>query len=66
MPHRNHRLDLSDLVGHFSIVARRITKDEFLLRCRQHHGDRYDYSRVDYVDTLHKVIIVCRQHGPFE
>lgn len=29
------------------------------------HGDRYDYSKVNYVGSLHKVDIVCKEHGVF-
>ena len=61
----SHR-DLFCSIRHFLSVSRRITKEEFLQRCRQHHGDRYDYSRVDYVDTLHKITIICPEHGPFQ
>ena len=30
------------------------------------HGDRYDYSLVEVVDTSKKVKIVCKEHGVFE
>lgn len=30
------------------------------------HGDRYDYSRVMYIDTNTRVIIICREHGEFQ
>ncbi len=30
------------------------------------HGDRYDYSHVNYQTVHHKVTIICREHGPFE
>ena len=29
------------------------------------HGDRYDYSSVNYVNSIFKVTIICRDHGPF-
>ena len=29
------------------------------------HGDRYEYSKVEYVNRKTKVIIVCREHGEF-
>lgn len=28
-------------------------------------GDRYDYSKVEYVDTHTKVEIICPKHGSF-
>lgn len=30
------------------------------------HGDRYDYSQVEYKDTRTNVVITCRTHGDFE
>ena len=30
------------------------------------HGDKYDYSLVNYVDSKTKVKIVCNEHGIFE
>jgi hypothetical protein len=44
---------------------RRLINDEFIARAGQVHGDRYDYSRVQYRNFDTKVSIVCREHGPF-
>jgi len=30
------------------------------------HGNKYDYSRVDYKNTMSKVKIICPEHGEFE
>ena len=30
------------------------------------HGDRYDYSLVEYVNSYTKVKIICKEHGVFE
>lgn len=29
------------------------------------HGDRYDYSKVDYKKASEKVCIICPEHGEF-
>ena len=29
------------------------------------HGDRYDYSKVEYVNNRTKVCIICPIHGEF-
>lgn len=34
-------------------------------KAREVHGDRYDYSRVDYKFAHEKVEIVCAEHGSF-
>ena len=30
------------------------------------HGDKYDYSKVNYINSKTKVIIICKKHGEFE
>ena len=37
----------------------------FLEDARLAHGDRYDYSQVEYVNALTKVTIICPYHGAF-
>lgn len=39
--------------------------NDFLERSKEVHGDRYDYSKVEYETTEKKVIIVCKLHGDF-
>ena len=43
----------------------RITKQEFLDRAVVAHGDKYDYSRVVFVNMETKVLITCKIHGDF-
>ncbi len=43
----------------------RITQDDFIRKAVKVHGDRYDYSLVDYNDYLTEVKIICKLHGPF-
>lgn len=40
-------------------------RERWIARARAVHGDRYDYSSVVYVNSGEKVLVVCRQHGPF-
>lgn len=45
----------------------RISNDEFIQKCRAKHGERYDYSKTEYVSILHsKIKIICKTHGEFE
>lgn len=44
---------------------RRLTKDEFIERARKVHGNRYDYSKVEYVNNSTSVCIICPIHGAF-
>lgn len=42
------------------------TKVNFIIKSKQVHGDEYDYSKVNYINSRTKVIIVCSIHGDFE
>ena len=39
---------------------------EFVVKAKKVHGDRYDYSSVEYVKAIEKVTIICKEHGAFE
>jgi hypothetical protein len=45
---------------------RRLTLDEFVLKSRKIHGEKYDYSRTKIANATTKVVIICPKHGPFE
>ena len=42
------------------------TTEEFISDAKKVHGDRYDYSMVDYSGNRTKVKIICPIHGVFE
>ncbi len=44
----------------------KLTRDEVISRFVEVHGDKYDYSLVEYVSTHKKVKIICKEHGVFE
>lgn len=39
--------------------------DRFILDCREIHRNKYDYSKVSYVNNHTKVEIICPVHGSF-
>jgi hypothetical protein len=45
----NNKVDLSD----------------FIKRANKIHGNKYDYSKVEYVNNRKHVIIICKKHGEF-
>lgn len=45
---------------------KKLTTEEFIEKARKVHGDKYDYSKVDYKTTHEKVVITCKKHGDFE
>lgn len=43
----------------------KLTTQQFIERAREKHGDKYDYSRVEYANAKTKVCIICPEHGEF-
>ena len=41
------------------------TVENFLEAARRVHGDRYDYSKVNYINSTTKVEVICKEHGSF-
>lgn len=41
------------------------TNEEFIDQAKIVHGDKYEYSKVQYKNTDTKVTIACKQHGTF-
>jgi very-short-patch-repair endonuclease len=41
----------------------RYTKEEFIEKARKVHGDKYDYSKIKYIDMRTPVCIICRECG---
>ena len=44
----------------------KLTTKDFIKNSKKIHGDKYDYSLVDYKNGLSKVKIICSKHGIFE
>lgn len=49
---------------HPSLQPKRI--EQFIKEAREIHGDKYDYSKVDYVNNKVPVIVICPEHGEFK
>lgn len=49
-------------------VSRLYSKNTYLFieKAKSIHGDTYGYSRVKYINSWTKVIIICKKHGEFE
>ena len=43
-----------------------IKNNNFIEKAKAIHKNRYDYSKVNYVNAKTKIIITCKQHGEFE
>lgn len=46
-------------------MANKLTTEEFISKAQAIHGDRYDYSLVEYKRSIEQVSIICREHGVF-
>lgn len=42
------------------------TVQEFINKARKVHGDKYDYTKVNYYNSNTKVTIICHKHGEFQ
>ena len=47
-------------------MGKHITTEEFIKRAKKIHGDKYDYSLVEYKNYDIKIKIICPIHGEFE
>lgn len=45
--------------------SKRLTNEEFIEKARLVHEDKYDYSKVNYINTATKICIICPEHGEF-
>jgi hypothetical protein len=41
-------------------------KTKYLEKFKSVHGNKYDYSLVEFIDTNEKIIIICPEHGEFK
>lgn len=46
-------------------INRRDSQEEFVEKCVEKHGDRYDYSNIIYLGTKNKINVKCKEHGEF-
>ena len=46
-------------------AGKNVTTETFIEKAKAVHGDRYDYSQVEYVNNTTPIMIICADHGPF-
>jgi hypothetical protein len=55
------------LGGTFPTIMSAINKNEYCInQFKEIHGDKYDYSLVNYINSIKKVEISCKLHGIFK
>ena len=47
-------------------MPKRLTLENFIKRAQKIHDNKYNYSKVNYINAKTKVIIICPQHNKFE
>lgn len=47
------------------IKMKKLTTNDFILKSKEKHGDKYDYSESEYIDSKTNVKIICPNHGLF-
>jgi len=46
-------------------MSKKLTTTKFIKKARLIHGERYDYSLVEYKNAITKIKILCKKHGEF-
>ncbi len=46
-------------------MGKKLTTKEFIKKAKIYHGNRYNYSKVKYVNSKTKIMIICKKHGEF-
>lgn len=46
-------------------MSKKKTTEEFIEQAIKIHGDKYDYSKVEYINAKTKICIICPKHGEF-
>jgi len=46
-----------------TMMKRRDTQDEFIEKSKKLYPERLDYSKVNYINSRTKVILICKKHG---
>lgn len=47
-------------------MSKKLTTQEFIIRAKEIHGNKYDYSETVYKNQKTKIKIICLIHGEFE
>ena len=57
----------TEIFSVFSLIdMKTLTTEQFIEKARSIHGDKYNYSKVNYINNKTKVTITCSEHGDFE
>ena len=60
-----HGQDCPKCAKKIASIKKTLTTEEFIEKAKRIHGDKYDYSKVEYEGRKTKVSIICPKHGEF-
>lgn len=60
------RIKLRGLVSESKVPHNKRTAEDFIELAKKIHGDKYDYSDIEYKNARTKIKINCSKHGQFE
>ena len=63
--HINKRCNCPECAKERMRIAKTDTLEGFISKAKEAHGDKYDYSKVIYVNRHTPVTITCQKHGDF-
>lgn len=41
------------------------TQEQFIEECKMIHGDKDDFSKVNYINNKEKICLICKEHGEY-
>lgn len=47
------------------VEKRKMSSEDFILKSKAVHGNKYNYSKVDYKNNRKPIIVICLDHGEF-
>lgn len=44
-------------------MPKKRTTQDYIILCKEKHGNRYDYSKINYTGSDNNIIVICPEHG---
>lgn len=63
--HSNHSYGCPKCGRLVQISKRKLSNEEFVTMVSKIHSNKFDYSKVNYINNKTKVEVICNQHGSF-
>lgn len=47
-------------------ISQKMTHNNFIIKANEIHNNKYDYSKINYINNRTKITIICKIHGEFD